>query len=289
MLRLLQLYFATFARFAPRFSGRLVARLFLTPQHYPVQSDAGRELLATAERQRAGDEAAAVVYRWRNRGPRVLVLHGWSDRAANLGDVIRRLLDAGYDVTAADMPAHGDARGKRTNMREWQLVLRGLSPESGWHAVVAHSLGAFVASVLTRGDLPQYGTPAIVDRLVLLAPPNASMDMLDIFCDALRVPPSVRVHAVRVLSDIIHADFASFSTGAALAGYAGEALIIHDREDRRVPFSHFEAIRRNAPRHRYVETQGLGHRRLLGDDETLDFVAGFLRKGSLNTPAGRVA
>jgi len=278
MIRILQWYFAYLARFMPRVSTRLAVRLFLTPGRYPVQSAAGRELLASAERRTLlTDAGSIVVYRWRSAGPRVLVLHGWSDCAANLGELVRRLLDEGYDVTAPDLPAHGASSGKRTNMREWLLAIRTLAVNTAdWHAVVAHSLGAFAAATATRRDVPQYGPAVRTDRLVLIAPPNRSMDMLRMFGGFLSIPADILASAERELSLIIHAQFSAFSTAHAVAEFSGDAMIIHDRDDQRVPFTHFEAIRNTAPNHYHVETSGLGHRRLLADDATLNAIVGFL-------------
>lgn len=292
MLRLLQWYFRHISRLLPETSARLAARLFLTPQRYAIQSEAGRGLLASAEREtRQGLHGDVCVRRWRPKGgskagsrtaPRVLLLHGWSDRAANLGDLIDRLLRQGFDVTAPDLPGHGDSAGRLTHMRDWMTFLRDLSRNNGpWHAVVGHSLGGFAAAAAVRRDLRQYGDPVETDRLVLIAPPNGSLDMLHIFGDILHVPPSIRLRTEWELSRIIKADFAAFSTAQALAGFAGEALVLHDRDDQRVPFTHFETIRRTAPSQQFHVTEGLGHRRILADSRVLDRISEFLDDGGV--------
>lgn len=294
MLRLLQWYFRYFSRLLPETSARLAARLFLTPQRYAIQSEVGRELLETAQREtRQGLHGEVCVRRWPNEGPRVLLLHGWSDRAANLGELIDRLLRQGFDVTAPDLPGHGDSAGRQAHMRDWMTFLRDLSRSNGpWHAVIGHSLGGFAAAAAVRRDLRQYGAPVETERLVLIAPPNGSLDMLHIFGDILHVPPSIRLRTEWELSRIIEADFAAFYTAQALAGFAGEALVLHDRDDQRVPFSHFETIRRAAATQQFHVSEGLGHRRILADAGVLDRISDFLGDGSVQeswSTAGRSA
>lgn len=278
MIRLLQWYFRYLSKLLPGYSGRFAAKLFLTPGRYPIQSDAGRELMNTAEQETLDTIAGPMaVRRWPNDGPRVLLIHGWSDRGPNLGDLIRHLLDEGYDVTAPDLPGHGDSAGKRTSMREWMTALRQLSVRAGeWHAVIGHSLGGFAAAASTRTDLPQYGPSVKAERLVLIAPPDRSGAMLDLFGNVLRIPSSVRFRAANELSRIVQADFEDFSTAEAVANFPGEALVFHDREDQRVPFSHFENIRRLAPDRQFVVTEGLGHRRILSDTRVLEQIGEFL-------------
>jgi pimeloyl-ACP methyl ester carboxylesterase len=54
------------------------------------------------------------------------------------------------------------------------------------------------------------------------------------------------------------------------------ALIIHDRDDRDVPWQEGEAVARAWPHARFLRTEGLGHRRILRDPEVIDRVLRFL-------------
>lgn len=284
MLVVLRFCFRLFSKYAPRWSGRLAAKLFLTPSRHKVRSGKNAALRDAAERHvLLVDDQRITVYRWRNRGPRVLLVHGWSDCAANLGELIERLHGAGYDIVAPDLPAHGSSGRGRTNMREWQRVLRQLSLQAGeWQAVIGHSLGGFAAAAATQSAFERYGPAVRTQQLVLVAAPDRSVDMLRMFGAFLRIPRQVQDYAAAEISRLIHADFAAFSTAEALAGFEGDALLIHDRDDSRVPFTHFEQLRQRAPRHEVLETRGLGHRRLLGDPEVLARITSFVgQEGAL--------
>ena len=54
-------------------------------------------------------------------------------------------------------------------------------------------------------------------------------------------------------------------------------LLVHDRDDRRVPFAESERLLEvNAPAARLVATEGFGHNRVLRSDAMLDAVTAFL-------------
>jgi pimeloyl-ACP methyl ester carboxylesterase len=59
---------------------------------------------------------------------------------------------------------------------------------------------------------------------------------------------------------------------------AAEALVIHDRDDRLMPWTHGATVARLWPGARLLSTDGLGHRRILADEavtrRAADFIAG---------------
>ncbi len=59
------------------------------------------------------------------------------------------------------------------------------------------------------------------------------------------------------------------------------ALIIHDRDDRDVPWREGEAVARAWPHARFLRTEGLGHSRILRDPQVIDRVVGFLVQEAL--------
>jgi pimeloyl-ACP methyl ester carboxylesterase len=57
------------------------------------------------------------------------------------------------------------------------------------------------------------------------------------------------------------------------------ALVVHDRDDRDVPFSHGDEIARAWPGAELMATTGLGHRAVVWDAEVVRRTVGFLREG----------
>ena len=65
------------------------------------------------------------------------------------------------------------------------------------------------------------------------------------------------------------------------------ALVIHDRDDRLMPWTHGATVARHWPGARLLTTRGLGHRRILADERVTrvaaEFVAG--KASVLDSPA----
>ncbi len=56
-----------------------------------------------------------------------------------------------------------------------------------------------------------------------------------------------------------------------------ETLLIHDIQDREVPFSDFEILQKAWVNSRFLATTGLGHRRILRDESVAHQIIEFLK------------
>jgi pimeloyl-ACP methyl ester carboxylesterase len=70
---------------------------------------------------------------------------------------------------------------------------------------------------------------------------------------------------------------------------SAQALVIHDRDDRMMPWTHGATVARHWPGARLMSTDGLGHRRILADEgvtrAAADFIAGRSAVASPARPA----
>jgi pimeloyl-ACP methyl ester carboxylesterase len=211
-----------------------------------------------------------AVYHW-GKGPTVILVHGWSGRAAQLGELAEPLVAAGYRVVAFDAPAHGRSDGRDTTMPEIsEAILRLVSEFSPVHAVIAHSFG--VACVLFA--LQQRG---FAQRVVAFSPPATVEGLMEKFSGTLALSP----RTVQILRDMLVQRFGAgmwsrFSAQHMARSARLPALIIHDRDDRDVPWQEGEAVARAWPHARFLRTEGLGHRRILRDPEVIDRAVRFL-------------
>lgn len=115
------------------------------------------------------------VCRWGDRGPTVVILHGYLEQGAAWGPVAERLVARGARVVAPDHRGHGRSPGAPPGFRYhfWDYVadvdalVRALGP--GPIDLVGHSMGGTIAAVFAGAR------PDRVRRLVLvegLGPPD---------------------------------------------------------------------------------------------------------------------
>jgi len=247
---------------SPEAAGRLAFGLFCTPR--------GRRLPGfspppdAVERFPVG-RGRLTSYVWAGGGPTVVLVHGWNGVASSLAPFIAPLRDAGRRVVALDLPAHGRSSGRRTTLpMAVEAVNAAVRREPEVEAVIAHSFGV-PATVLAAG----LGAP--VPRAVLVSGP-ASMDpYLQQFEVALGLSPAVRAALrARVRRVLDAGGLDTMELTQVAPRLATRALVVHDREDRDVPFLSAQALVRAWPGAELMATEGLGHRRILGDPAVVD-------------------
>jgi pimeloyl-ACP methyl ester carboxylesterase len=218
------------------------------------------------------DGIPVAVYRW-GAGPVVVFVHGWSGRATQVAAFVEPLTAAGYCVIAFDAPAHGKTPGRRTNILEFASVLQAITATYGpLHGAIAHSFGGMaLAYALHQG--------MAAGRVVCIGAPARYESLVERFGQMLTLPDPV-------LSDLrtrLERRFAAsvwelMSTDSNARTLTMPALIVHDRDDREVPWRQGKIIADAWPGAQWLATRRLGHRRILRDAATVKAVVDFLAR-----------
>ena len=227
-----------------------------------------------------GEHRRLAAWRW-GHGPTVLLVHGWEGRGAQLGALVDPLVRAGLSVVAFDAPAHGDSPGRRLYLADLADCVADVARAIGpLHAVVAHSFGA--AAVLMARD-----RGADARRSVMISPNALVDDAVARFARQVALDDSDRSLLEHRLASHNGVPLEALGIERLVGQRSSPLLVIHDRDDREVPFVHGERLAatwRNAVLH---ATTGLGHRRILRDDAVIAEVVAFVRDG-LPAPASEL-
>jgi pimeloyl-ACP methyl ester carboxylesterase len=266
---------------APRATVERAVDVFCTPS-----ADA-RSRAATA------DDAGAVsfaldtgshvlqVYRWGDPAlqPYVLIAHGWSDFALRFLPLVEALRAAGFAVVTFDQPGHGRSSGETATLPEFAQCVAVVGGHFGRAAaVVGHSMGGAAAAIALHDGLA-------ADRAVLIAPPADLAAAADRFADFVGLAAHLRGRMHRALEARASVRLEDLQAHRNVHEIDRPALIIHDLDDREVPWEEGERYARYWPSSRMLSTSGLGHSRILGDTSVIGAVLDFLRG---ETVGGRV-
>jgi pimeloyl-ACP methyl ester carboxylesterase len=267
-------------RVSPSLASELALRAFLTPMRAP-RPESERALLDVAKPlaiSAAGLPLAAwswgdEQYASGARRPTVLLVHGWAGRGAQLGALVAPLVNSGRRVVTWDAPAHGDTPGRTTTLAQMAEVLRTVAERVGpVEAIVAHSFGGAASTIaLARG--------MDVQRAVYIAPLFTIGATVDRFANGLGLS---RVAAAQFEQLLAHANMARRDDleGRALApAMKLPLLVVHDRDDKEVPYAEGVATVRKWPGAQLLTTGGLGHRRVLGDRDVVSAVVEYAVRG----------
>ncbi len=267
----LRAVFRTVGSVAPEVAARWAESIFCTPpRHEPRAGD--EEFLATGHRFTVVSEAQELAaWEW-GRGPTVVLVHGWGSRAGRFSGMARALAGSGFRVVAYDAPAHGRSTGRFASLPEFARALAAVGRTVGpVRGIVGHSLGAAAATLALRDGLN-------AERIVLLAAPADVIRFSTAFADHLRLPAGTRVALRRNLETRLKARWDELHLPTIARSLRVPALVLHDRDDKDVPFGHAEEIARAWPGARLVLTDGLGHRAILRDPAVVRRAVAFLEE-----------
>jgi pimeloyl-ACP methyl ester carboxylesterase len=265
------------SRVSPSSAAAVAERLFLSPRRYRRPA-AERELLASAVPRRLHTEHGELAaWEWGNPSnegaPRVLLVHGWEGRGAQLGPLVEPLLADDFRVFAFDAPAHGDSPGERSSLFHFaDAVTRAVKVFGPFHAIVTHSMGGASTLWASRNG-------PLASRLVMVAPPIDLRDFTRALSRALGLPEEVRGRVHQRLGKRFGVPIENVRAERLAATMRGPLLIVHDEDDRDVPIACGEAIARAWPGAELYRTHGLGHRRILHDASMLRTVVQFVAQG----------
>lgn len=279
-VRLLRAWFRVASHLLPGVAERQAARLFLTPRKRPATPQAVGGVQPREVRMEVDDERL-VGWSWGDDGPPVLLIHGWSGRAADMAAIAARLAADGMRAIAFDMPAHGASAGRRTSLAVWTRILPEMGARFGeLSAVIGHSFGGAAAVLSLDAGLD-------ARRAVLIAPPTGPayfMEQMRRFVGLHeRRAPGMERHLVATVGRAL----AEFDADRVAARLAVPALILHDPADGEVPFAHAEAISRAWRGSVLVPVPGEGHNRILKSATALDRISAFVLAGDAQPAAAR--
>jgi len=265
--------FAASALLFPELAGAWAERLFLTP---PRNGGAAGALDLIEARSSLFEHKGRHIATWRwgaRDAPAVILAHGWGGYAAQMRAFVFPLLSAGYQVIAYDQPGHGVSEGRLTGLPDFADLLTDLA----WHhgearAFIGHSLGGAAGALALATGRVRF------EKVVLVSPPADLVGYSRRFARWYWMPEAVR----RAMQSAIEERYGVLWENLEVARLAprlrAPALVIHDRDDRMVPWTQGAQVAHLWPGARLMSTDGLGHGHILGNDAVTraaaDFIAG---------------
>jgi pimeloyl-ACP methyl ester carboxylesterase len=204
----------------------------------------------------------------------VLLVHGWEGRGAQLGAFVAPLVDAGLSVVAFDAPGHGDSPDSQLYLTDLADCIADVAEAIGpLHAIIAHSFGA-AATLLAHARANVEAT-----RTVMIAPNVIIDDAVARFAKLVGLDDPDRVALERRLARHTGISLDALSLDNLTSGCESALLVVHDRDDREVPFVHGDRLAAAWPNAQLRTTDNLGHRRILRDPAVIDATVEFIRHG----------
>lgn len=205
---------------------------------------------------------------------KVLLAHGWSGRCSQLFMIANKLLEKGYMVISFDGPAHGNSKGKTTNLMEYIETIRFINSEYGpFEAAVGHSFGG-IAIANTQAENNSFKC------LVTIGSADKISDILFNFSKNLGLSKKFGSKLINYFEKKWKIKLDDFSTSSAMKKNQCPTLIVHDILDGDVSVSCAFNIRKTSNKGQLLISNGLGHTKILRDKTTTNRIVNYIKQNT---------
>lgn len=257
---------------SPRLAAKFAIKLFTTPMRFKLPKREEEMDKKTRQEEIIISSVGKTirVYHYGNNDKKVLLVHGWSGRGTQLHSIADKLLKNGYSTISFDAPSHGKSTGKYSDMSEFIASILELEKHFGpFEHAVGHSLGAMsVLNAIKKG--------LKVNKAVIIGSGDIIEDIMYDFTSKLGMNIATGKLMIKLFEKKFGETINSYSAYIAAKAVTNPVLVIHDTDDIDVPVSAAHHIAEHLKNTEVMITEGLGHRKILGDSKVIKKIIQFL-------------
>lgn len=258
---------------SPKLATLFAARLFTTPLKHKIPK---RELdMEKNSRQeklfipKINKEINLYHYGESNR--KILLVHGWSGRGTQLVKIADEVLSKGFSTVSFDAPAHGKSGSKTTLMPEFIASILEIERQFGpFEFAIGHSLGGMsILNAIKQG--------LKIKKAVIIGSGDIIQDILDDFVLKMELKPEIASMMKTHFEKKHKVEMESYSASLAAQSVEIPVLIVHDENDDDINIKAAHNIHQNLKNSEIMITEGLGHRKILGDKKVIGKILNFIK------------
>jgi pimeloyl-ACP methyl ester carboxylesterase len=264
------------SKFISLISSRLTilfaAKLFTTPiKHTIPKRELVMEQISTQKKLHIPTiNKTVIVYQYGQSNKKVLLVHGWSGRGTQLVKIADTLINTGYSTISFDAPAHGKSPGNQTIMTDFIAAILEIEKQYGpFESAVGHSLGGMsILNAIKKGMK--------LNTAIIIGSGDVIQDIIEDFIAKLQLKPNLatdlRLHFEKKYGEKMN-DYSAYKAAKEITI---PVLVIHDKDDPEVPVKAGQHIYDHLKNGKLLLTEGLGHRKILGDAEVIQKTVQFM-------------
>lgn len=259
---------------SPSLTTKFAAKLFTTPIRHKLPK---RELHMERESVQKSIvipeiQKEIVVYEYGKSDKKVLLVHGWSGRGTQLVKIADELLKMGYMTVSFDAPAHGKSKGNSSIMIEFIASILEIEKQYGpFEFAIGHSLGGMSVLNAIKQNFQ-------VKKAVIIGSGDIIQDIIDDFIHKLQLRPEFGTKLRNHFEAKFGGKMDDYSAYKAAEKTEIPVLVIHDNDDDDVSVKAAYNIQKHLKQSEIIITEGLGHRKILGDETVIRKIREFISK-----------
>ena len=259
---------------SPSLTTKFAAKLFTTPIKHKLPK---RELHMERESVQKSIlvpeiQKEIVVYEYGKSEKKILLVHGWSGRGTQLVKIADEMLKMGYMTISFDAPAHGKSKGNSSIMIEFIASILEIEKQFGpFEFAIGHSLGGMSILNAIKQNLQ-------VKKAVTIGSGDIIQDIIDDFILKLKLKPEFGIKLRDYFETKYGGKMDDYSAYKAAEKTNIPVLVIHDKNDDDVSIKAAYNIQKYLKQSEIMITEGLGHRKILGDEAVIEKIKEFISK-----------
>ncbi len=270
MLKFYQLFLKFLSIISTSYAATIAFKLFCTPINKKLR-DREIEVIKSAKAENIAFEDTYIKkYTWGNGSKTALLVHGWESNAGSLGAFVKLLNENDFKVIAFDCPAHGQSGGKQTTLfRNSDAALLICNQIEHIDIAITHSFGSVVLmnAILHNKEIR-------LDKLIMITTPNELQKAFDDFYGLLKISKKVQQKMEAKVEKMYQVKIKDMTASLLCHQiHLNHAMIIHDRQDKVIPFHNAETVAKNLKNCQLIPIENAGHYKILWDKRVIDLVA----------------
>lgn len=246
-------------------------KLFETPIKYKMPKREQKMYEVSHKSKLTLPESGKEILVYENKfGPKkVLLVHGWNGRGTQLVSIAKAFKELNYTIISFDAPGHGKSTKTAANMKHFIEAVFELDKKyNGFDVMIGHSLGGMsVINSLGRG--------LQTDKAVIIGSGNTTKAITEDFLVTIGMKQKLTPILINLFERKYNDKMTNYDVADQALKVSVPVLIIHDKNDKDVPFTAAEAISKNLQNNELLITTGLGHRKILGDEKVIEKIVQF--------------
>lgn len=274
-IRFMKKFFPFLERLAPRWAQKIYLKLFFRPLRHPFKPDEKKAMEAAQKWTITYRNKEIQLYKWGSGPKRALFIHGWSGRGSQGFAFAEQFVEKDYTFVSFDLPGHGLSSGQETNIFEVNEIVSDIVDSFGpFDCLIGHSFGGVVATYSLSQSLS-------FRKLIIIGSPHSNSFILDEFAETIGASKLFHEALEQYVQRRWNLRFEEVSIYKMMEDLnTNDVLVIHDREDKEVPYELTDYVVQQEPSPNLLTTQGLGHKRILKDEKVIEKVLAFSELGT---------
>lgn len=210
-----------------------------------------------------------MVYENKFGPKKALLVHGWNGRGTQLVSIAKAFKELNYTIISFDAPGHGNTPKTNANMKHFIEAIFELDKKyKGFDIVIGHSLGGM--SIMNS-----LGRSLQTQKAVIIGSGNKTKDITEDFLQTIGMSKKLTPVLIALFERKYQDKMQNYDVEVHAKKTDIPVLVIHDINDKDVPFTTSEIIHKNLQNSELLLTNGLGHRKILGDETVIEKIVQF--------------